>query len=577
MFSLRLCLLFLLVDPAHMYTKVPGDYDLYGSKLALNDALLMCLDNLYSLWYLVVLDGDTSLSCTAPYSLTTCDFVYSAITPITNNRSFVYNCIDIQGNNVVGHIGHVNMCNFQLIDERIVSNYSTQDNFVIAIDAQGTGVYGVADDFLFYYELQPTPHLDVWPNTLGISPRAIDIGANNDFAVVVGYCQSSPSKASECGALLQLNRSASCPAKVKDFPLLNNLTYPWTDPRATHFVTQSRVYAASLVMSVSIAWHARLILVGVPALNTVLLYSMDNMDWPISVRQNGIGFMGYGKSVAWLDSYGHKAAVLANTYSFNTYEWISSSIHVYNILTDGFSDSTKPILAYPNSQQIRHPTLLPKLIRITASPSGSVGILDILGNEIAILNAPAGSYASTNTTGLFVSAAAPCNPGTYRDYPGVELCYPIPSSSNYSLCTSADAFCPYGAVGEVSHEAFESIEQEQDYPESPENTVFDDLLMQNMLSLNVKSSHCILVSPLTWVIVVIGLGCSVALSISISEWLCPNEHAMRDRAKTIFRKMDLVGEGEVRSSTFQSPDSYRLFPPFSSGSVASSRRPSSSS
>ena len=361
MFSYTIILLFLLINPAHMYTKVPSDYDLYGNKGALNDGLMVCLDNLFSLWYLVAFVNDTVITCTPNYSSTSCDFVYSVVTPITNNRSFVYNCIDIRGNNVVGFAAHVDQCHYRWIDERIVSNYSTQDNFVIAIDAQGTGVYGVADDFLFYYELQPTPHLTVWPNTLGISPRAIDIGANNDFAVVVGFCQLTPSKAGECGALLQLNRSASCPVSVKDFPFTAVLTYPWTDPRATHFVTQSRVYAASLVMSVSIAWHAQLVLIGIPALNSVLLYSLENTSLPVSVRQNGIGFMGYGKSVAWLDSYGHKAAVLANTYSFTTYEWISSFVHVYNILKDGFSDSSKPILVYPNSQQIRHPTLLPLL------------------------------------------------------------------------------------------------------------------------------------------------------------------------------------------------------------------------
>ena len=529
-----------------MYTKVAGDYDLYGIKIALNDRFLVVLDNLFSIWYLDILTNNNDLSCTAYYNLTTCDFVYSVVTPVTNNRSFVYNCIDIQGNNIIGIISHVNMCNFRLIDEQIVSNYSTQDNFVIDIDGQGTGVYGFADDFVFFYELPPMTQLIVWPNTLGISPRSMDIGSNSEYAVVVGYCQLTLSKAGECGSAVQLNRSLSCPYSINDFPISDVLHYPWTDPRAAHFVAHSRVYTEQLVMSVSIAWYAQLVLIGVQSLNTVLLYSFNDTHHPISIRQNGIGFSGYGKSVAWLDDYGNKAVILTNTHLYSTYQWISSSVHIYDIQSDGFSDQTQPILVYPNSQQILHPTLLPAFIRLVSSPSGSVGIFDILGNEFAIITSPAGTYPSTNTSN-FISAAVPCNRGTYRDYDGIELCYPCSSASNCSVCTGQDSFCPYGAVGETPLSALESIEQEQEYPEPPENTVFDDLLMQNMFIFNIRSSHCLLVSPVTWVMAVIGLGVSVAIMMGISESVCPSKHTMRDRAKRIFRSMDLVGEGEVFS------------------------------
>ena len=565
MCSLKFCLLLILVNRVDVYMKVrAADYDLYGIKVALNDRLMVRPDNLLSIWNFVVLTNDTSLSCTANYTLTTCDFVYSVVTPVTNNRGFAYNCIDSEGRNVIGRIAHVDLCDFRLMDERIVGHYLTQENFVIDIDGEGTGVYGFADDFVLYYALQPTPLLIVWPNTLGISPRAMDIGSSNGYAVVVGYCQQTPSKAGECGALMQLNRSLACPYSKSDFPFSNVLTYPWNDPRATHFVTQSRAYAASLVMSVSVAWHAQLVLVGIQAVNSVLLYALNNTQLPISVRQNGIGFSGYGKSVAWLDEYGHKAAILANTYSFSTYEWISSSLHVYNILADGFSDQTPPILVYPNSQQILHPTLLPWLLRITASPAGSVAVLDVSGNGIAILAAPPGAYASTNTSGALVSAPVPCNLGTYRDFTGIELCHPCPSANRCALCASPDAFCPYGAVGEISYSAFEPIHQVQEYPESPENTVFDDLLLQNMFTFNTHSRHCMIVSPLTWVLVVVGLGCIVAVTMSISELVCPTKQTARDRAKKLFRRIDLVGEGEVRCCSCR----YSLVFFFSFGSVA---------
>ena len=541
---LTLYVLFLLVHPALMYTKEAADYDIYGIKIAMNDRFMVSVDNLFSLWYIEILTNSTDLSCTTNLTLTTCDFVYSIVVPVTDNRSFVYNCIDRQGRNVIGVVNHINMCNFRLIDEQVVSNYSTQDNFVIDIDQQGTGVYGFADDFVFFYELPPTAQLTVWPNILGISPRAMDIGSNNEYAVLVGYCQLSSLKAVECGSVIQLNRSLSCPYTNGDFSMSDALNYPWTDPRATHFITQSRIYTAPLVMSVSMAWHAQLVLIGIQSLNTVLLYSLNDTHLPIGIRQNGIGFMGYGKSVAWLDDYGKKAVVLANTHLYSTYQWLSSSIHIYDIQADGFSDQTQPILVYPNSQQILHPILVPSLLRLFSSPSGSVGIFDLLGNAVAIIAAHAGTYSNTNTS-TSISAAVPCDRGTYRDYDGIELCYPCSPSSNCSLCTSNDSFCPYGAVGEIPHSMLEAIEQEQEYPASPENVVFDDLLMQNMFIFNIQSSHCLLVSPLMWVIVFIGVGLTVALIMTISEVVCPHKHTMRDRAKRIFRSMDLVGEGEV--------------------------------
>jgi hypothetical protein len=460
---------------------------------------------------------------------------------MSNNMSFVYNCIDRQGNNVIGFFTSNGTCaSFQLHDEQIVSNYSTQDNYVIAIDGQGTAVYSVADDFVFFYELYPTSQLFVWPNTLGISPRGIHIGANQDYAVVAGYCQSTPTNAVECGVFMRLNTSLSCPYSKSQFDIANVLDYPWNDPRATRYIANSRTYTAQSVMSVAISWQTQQVLIGIQSLNTVLLYSLNDTHNPISTRQNGVGFMGYGKSVAWLDSTGHKAVILANIYTYSTYEWISSSVHVYDIESDGFSDSTQPILVYPNSQEVLFQMMNPTLIRLSCSPSGNLGVLDRLGNPVSILAAPPGTYPNTNTK-IYVTSSIPCNRGTSRNYSGIELCSPDSASSN----CSEDLFCPYGAVGEVSYSAFETIEQDQEYPESPENTVFDDILMQNMFAFNWKTVHCVVVSPLTWVVLVMVIGFSFAIIMTISEAFCPHHHSKRARVKQILKKLDLIGEGEV--------------------------------
>ena len=41
------------------------------------------------------------------------------------------------------------------------------------------------------------------------------------------------------------------------------------------------------------------------------------------------------------------------------------------------------------------------------------------------------------------------------------------------------------------------------------------------------------------------IGFTVAIVMTISEAFCPHHQSRRDCLKRIFRKMDLIGEGEV--------------------------------
>ncbi|CAF3715353.1 unnamed protein product [Rotaria socialis] len=498
-----------------------NDYDLYGIKIAMNDGLMVFVDNLNAAWYTVPVFLNTQIICIIHFNETTCNFVYSVVVPISNISSFVYNCIDLQGRNVIGLFESNATCSFYLSNEKIVSNYSTQNNFIISINGDNTAIYGFADDFLFYYELNSTFQLTVWPNSLNISPRAADIGANNDYAVVVGYCQLASAYAVDCGFIVSLNRSLSCPNSTHAFSMINSNQFAYSDPRISQYLTNSRDYSARTVMSVSIAWRTRLVLIGVQSFNMVLLYSLDDPMNPIGTRQNGIELMGFGKTVAWLDDQGEKAVILANSYTYSTYQWISSFVHIYDIQSDGFSDSTQPVLIYPNSQQILFQWMIPQFIRLVCSSHGHLAIFDDLGIPAIIYSTPSGTYPNTNST-YFTSNTVPCILGTYRNYTGIELCIPCTNgtyaySNSCSPCTLPDSFCPYGAVEEISYSTFESIEQDQDYPESPENTVFDDILMQNMFSFNTQSGHCALVSPITWVLLVIGLGVILAGGMFIHE------------------------------------------------------------
>jgi hypothetical protein len=541
--------LFLLLQAylASFYTPIASDYDLYGIKVAMNDRLMVSVDNLNMVWYVSPVLPNNTIECSIYYNETSCSFVYSVVVPVSNISLFVYNCVNLQGKNVVGFFTSNDTCPFYLGNEQIVSNYSTQDNFVIDIDGSNLGVNGFADDFIFYYELHSTFLLTVWPNTLGISPRAMDIGSNVDYAVIVGYCQSTAFQALECSFAVSLNISLACPNSSNEFSIASFIQFPYSDPRTNHRITQSRVYSDQTMISVSINWRTRRVLIGIQSLNIVLLYSFDHPQSPTGTRQNGAGLMGFGKSVAWLDDQGEKAVILSNSYTYSTYQWISSLVHVYDIQSDGFSDNTQPILIYPNSEQVLYPWVNPSLIRLVCSAFGHVTIFDSLGNAAIIYSTPAGTYPDTNSSS-YTSISVSCIRGTYRNYTGIELCTPCPNgtySSDYLPCTSQDSFCPYGAVEEISYSIFESIEQDQDYPESPENTVFDDLLMQNMFTFNTRSIHCLLVSPITWVFVVVGLGVTIVVGMTMHEACGSDTNTRLDLAKRILRKVDLIGEGEV--------------------------------
>lgn len=153
----------------------------------------------------------------------------------------------------------------------------------------------------------------------------------------------------EYGSIKRLNRSLSCPERLSEISLTKYLEFPYSDPRTKHHLSDSRVYSSATVLSVSIAWRSRLVLIGVPSLNMVLLYCFDDRENVIGRCQNDIGTMGYGKSVAWLDEKGGKSVILANSYSYLSLQWISSSVDVYDIESDGLSDDSEPNLISPNS------------------------------------------------------------------------------------------------------------------------------------------------------------------------------------------------------------------------------------
>ena len=566
-----------------LFEKVANDFDRYGIKIGFNNRLLVTANNLDLSFNIQLspfpsettckIDMRSSVDQTNEQLVTlnsSCDFIYSIVVPKYHSLDrapyFAYNCIDRFGNNVLGfymNTNNNNSCNFALRDNRIIpGNYPTQDNFVLCMASNGDGVYGIADDFLLYYNLSSLGIFIISLTEFGLSPRAFDIILSNnsgEFAVIVGYLQTEDWRAQETIYLVNLNSISI----IDSFEIPSAIVFPLGDPRRNRWVAKSRVYLPQNSVSVSISSRTGLILVGIQSLNAIVILSLNNITNPTGLlnvsshvisKEDGIS-IGYGKSVAWLDDDGQKAAILVNKYTYATYQWISSSVYVYEIGPAGFNDSSLPITIYPNSEQILQPKLSPSLIRLVSS-FGHVALLDDQGTPFVLLSSPPGIYSTTFTSNSF-SGEAPCIPGTYNDQHGVELCIPCPngtySSSGAIHCSecesSINTYCTYGAVTPINYEDINVPVHDRSYPESPEGVIFDDILLETMFKLSKQSAYCCIASPPTWILIVIGLNFILFVMMGLSAFYGSNR-SYRERFKTISRHVDLIGEGKVNSLTY---------------------------
>lgn len=570
----------IILHPVFLFEKVANDFDRYGIKIGFNNRLLVTANNLDLSFNIQLspfpsettckIDTRSSVNQTDGQSValnSSCDFIYSIVVPKYHSPDrapyFAYNCIDRFGNNVFGfyvNMNNNNSCDFVLKDNQIVpGNYPTQDNFILCMASDGNGVYGIADDFLLYYNLSSSEVIIISLAEFGLSPRAFDIISSDNhgnFAVIVGYLQTEDWRAQETIYLVDLNSISI----IDSFEIPSAIVFPLGDPRRNRWVAKSRVYLPQNSVSVSIASRTGLILVGIQSLNAVVMLSLNNRTNPTGLlnisshvisKQDGSS-IGYGKSVAWLDDDGQKAAILFNNYSYATYQWISSSVYVYEIGADGFNDSSLPITIYPNSEQILQPKLSPSLIRLVSSFS-HVALLDDQGTPFVLLSSPPGVYSTTFTPNSF-SVEAHCMPGTYSDQHGIELCIPCPngsySSSGSIHCSkcepSINTYCPYGAVTPINYEDIDVPIHDRSYPESPEGVIFDDILLETMFKLSKQSAYCSIASPPTWILIVIGLNLILFVMMGLSAFY-KSDGSYRERIKIIGKHADLIGEGKVNS------------------------------
>ena len=443
---------------------------------------------------------------------------------------------------------------FQSDPAEYLSSYGHQEFFVIAVEPYGQYAIGLATDFVFRYQPYVIPKMrsqnssTVWPNSATFQPCAAD--ATSLFTIVAGFVKfSGQTRVRAAPTVYLLWNSNLTVLSTWTFTATNNtwqsrLAYPNVDS-----------WSNALTMSVKINGDdPTRVLVGMPFLNTVFLFQVSNNGTNLTMvsSKSYNGSVGFGKGVTWLSST--QAAILYTAYSSDYTTWLSSKVYVYTWLNDTTLPSS-PTAVIPNAQQPLPSTINAKFIRLISTPT-TVGILDQAGGVILITTELPGFYASTDTTNAPVLAAMPvvsystsCIGGMFKADRGIHPCALCPAGSRNPknaasascINCSADSFCPLGAVHELSMTSITSLSQALAYPRAPESTVYEDILLSNMVGLG-TTLHCLRVSPMFWtlillLIIVIMLLGMASLNLCVQE---PKRTEWRTMVKNVFLRTDLV-------------------------------------
>ena len=581
------CLIFLRsYVTIHAFEPDYSDFDAYGVKITSNDNIFIEANNKEQ-YFLVQFapygNTNASLQCRLPYansshyvysigvgvsqSLTEEPYVYvsGGVSTLHGLTTGFYQPSEIFIGILINHdttsaqsylaSGNSLSCDYFRIERLLfISLDVDQEYFVIAVEPFGRYTIGLATDIVFRYQ----PFLDgtitnesttsMWPNGSTFYPCAAD--AAESFTIVAGFVKNSDRSQARAAPTVHLIWN-------ENLTVLSSWTYAAPENSWQSYFTYSGIEEWNKHYTMSVKLNGddgTRVLVGMPFLNTVFLFQVSNngMNFTLASSISYEKSAGFGKSVAWLSST--QAAILYSAYSLDHTTFYWSKVYVYTCLNDT-NLSSSPTAVIPNSRQPLPSTINANFIRMISTPS-TVAILDQVGGVLLIRSESPGSYASTDTTKSPVAAAMPvvshgmpCIGGTFKHDAGIHPCSLCPAGSRSSgkigavACVncSADAFCPLGAVYKVDRASLMSLSQAVPYPRSPELTVFEDLLINNMVSFG-STPHCRRISPMFWTVILLVLVLLMLLGMA-SLNLCveePRRDRWRSMIKHVFLRTDLV-------------------------------------
>ena len=541
------------------------DYDAYGLKLAINERLLVQTQNAKSLpifliqWSPYNLSSSTS-RCSISNLNQTDHYIYTVAVGKQGGEFFLAGELI---NNRTGTFIGVAKYNATALTcatrfaftIQYFTQYQHSEHYILGVEPTGRLAYGFSNEFLLLLVSQNTSVQRSWNGSLtwwdpSFLPLAVDI--SDRFGVIAGFVQSvrdSVLNYIPIIYLLNFNTTNTPPLVIVDEYRPNATQGTWQDLLTN---ADANYYSAKYDMSLSISNDGN-VLVGMQFINRAFLFSVDRTNPTklnyLSRFTNGRS-LGYGKGVAWLDN--GIAAVLVNIYSLN-YHWASSEVHFYDIRSNGYNSNSTPLSVFPNNNQILPTRMSLIFLNIVSSPS-SLALMDSQGNVLIFSPTSAGFYPwieDKGTTPFFTSPRS-CLPGTFKNQTGIHGCLlcltgtknPGNATRQCLPCSSA-SFCPLGSVADVSPLALGTTVQVKAYPKSPESTIFDEVLIQNMFQI--RGGRCLPISPLFWTLIVGGIGIVIITVMMMLKVFIghPRSHALRQRLKYFFRHTDLINEGEL--------------------------------
>ncbi|CAF0880425.1 unnamed protein product [Adineta ricciae] len=535
-------------------------YDKYGIKIAINEIFFVQAQNQYDPPLFLVqyapYEG-SSLQCLITLPNGTNHYIYSVTMGKSQQQFFFAGELTNTKNGTFIGVAKYNAssssCDTRFsFTVQYFYNYEHQEYYVIHVEPSGRYAYGFANKFIFIFDsfnisLNVWNGNETWPDH-SFSPHAIDI--TNNFSVIAGFIRNAVDATAVYIPVIYLINFSS----FTNYPYIVDQYRPNATVDTWQYLltnSDADTYSAKYDMSVSINNNGG-VLVGMQFINRVFLFSVARSNpirlYFISRNTNGRS-LGNGKSVAWLDN--GFAAILVNTYSLN-YQWASSEIYVYDIQTYGYNSNSTPLSIFPNQHQLLPLSFSSIFLQIISSPS-SLALLDDQGNVLIMNPTPSGYFPAVRDSGsmpVFTSAQL-CFPGTYKNRSGIQDCSICPSgtknggnSSTQCVACAANSFCPLGSVSDIPLSALETITQVITYPKSPENTQFQDVLIQNTFFIN--KCHTLYASPVFWWLIVFSLGC-LALGVLMCSGKVSQAYSLdkqREPVKYWLKNIDLIHEGE---------------------------------
>ncbi|CAF2641715.1 unnamed protein product [Rotaria sp. Silwood2] len=382
----------------------------------------------------------------------------------------------------------------------------------------------------------------VWPS-LDFIPRAVDVV--DTWALVAGYGYSNIMKKSYSvlGCLINLASlpNSSCIILVDE----------------TSYLIPRELKSYNDLYEISVAIRGRKILVGIHRFNLVVVLENNNNSLRIT-RNHTISYQdssSFGRRVDWAD----EKTIAVLLYSSPQSAWSKSQVFFYD---ESSVSSSLPLYTFPNNQQILGSRLSnPYFARFMITAGGNMVILTEEHADILII-----PIASPGTVSIWMDTSAlvyvfyykpqPCIGGTFKSVSSLGPCQICPprtrnpgESSNTSLacipCSDkSTSFCPLASLAEIDRSTVPSYSQATAYPESPETTDIEDLLLENTFKITSDSS-CLAISPLFWASIVSGLSLLIWIVMFMSRNSSWRGYAKyREFAKNFFKHADLIGEGE---------------------------------